>query len=1103
MPQAYTLVGRDRVKAQADIKAQPIRPTLLIGLGGTGGDVLLRVRRKFQERFGDLSRFPTVGYLYIDTDVSAQAVTQVSHGIEEKGLGFEPNERVEAMITKSNPLYVGKSLEKFPHIAKWLDPQIPMPENIVKGAGQIRGLSRLAFFHNFQRINERIQGLSQTITTSTSLDKVRSIGYDVSPQPVQVYVVCSIAGGTGSGMFLDMAYLVSHLIADTERRAYLVFPDIFKGKVDMPRVRANGCAALMELEHYNRRDSTFKVRWQAGAQEFSFAYPPFQYCYLIEGQNMSGPGAPPAEEMLEIMADNIFANFSDPIFSGIKDGVRVNLEQYTSLQYNAEEQDSHGAKVYTARHTCQYYSFGIAKVGLSMDRIVNACSCKLAADIVDYWGNLSGGTASLPADRTAFAFERFLHPAGLVEGTHSIQGKTVKRNDIFNAMISSGSAGKTLKTDIAEWSNQVSDRVNRGLNQSLYKFLKEEYDHGVFNFRNLEQDRDPGSWGNHTKRIVQNYNQFLEGQMGKFDTLGRRLERGAIDKQVSAIVNNEFFGPKNTVEILREVVRILRDDYGPAMQSARAVQEKKLQAQGLRVMGRLTEIQEIEAWPELDWRRSQGLRIALGKFLEEVRAYFETVAVKLSLHYGAQACEEIRQHLSDKVVPELDGLEGNIRGFWQKFDEQRQYYAKRLPNTLVVEPYEEKDIELIYYPGVMGDKDEARKVSIKKKAEQLLPELVGVADIAELPQAIERLGPQKFQKQMFESLRGEFKDLPQKFGALEVFSGRYKDAGEQKRLIQRLVEFSSAWIRPTRALEGFELLGKMFLVGIGHPKGAGPEYTRLEEQFKNLVSTNSGDAMPIFRETSDPTLIVFYREIAGFPLCFSDTPRADLQPAYDQAPACGYPFLHVDARRHVFDDIVPLAPDEWKPYREATRLFLLGVILGKVQVKYRVTDQEENLGLSTFRFYEKAKPQSIPHELGVEKSAIGAIFGNRQTMRSTLQAEVDSALAETDPVRVYSLCAWYIDRKYPLYSPVEVLGTTECNVGSTQYMILQEECDEIWRRLGLSVDELRKKEGDLLGLTPDELEAVHTSQRGSIPEEKYDAISVLLDGGWRVLKAVP
>jgi hypothetical protein len=51
-----------------ELKTQELMPTILIGLGGTGKEVLLRLRRQFVEKYGSLNDFPIISYLYIDTD---------------------------------------------------------------------------------------------------------------------------------------------------------------------------------------------------------------------------------------------------------------------------------------------------------------------------------------------------------------------------------------------------------------------------------------------------------------------------------------------------------------------------------------------------------------------------------------------------------------------------------------------------------------------------------------------------------------------------------------------------------------------------------------------------------------------------------------------------------------------------------------------------------------------------------------------------------------------------------------------------------------------------------------------------------------------------
>src|SRR5437016_1822211 len=48
-----------------------IEPTIFVGLGGTGKETLLRIRRRFFEKFGVIG-YPILGYLWIDTDMQNQ-----------------------------------------------------------------------------------------------------------------------------------------------------------------------------------------------------------------------------------------------------------------------------------------------------------------------------------------------------------------------------------------------------------------------------------------------------------------------------------------------------------------------------------------------------------------------------------------------------------------------------------------------------------------------------------------------------------------------------------------------------------------------------------------------------------------------------------------------------------------------------------------------------------------------------------------------------------------------------------------------------------------------------------------------------------------------
>ena len=185
--------------------AKSVQPTLLIGLGGTGGEVLLRLRRKFFEQTLSPSH-PSVRYLYIDCD----------RDFEERALGdprakpvkahiaFEQGEKILATVDSgffdsynANPGFYG-------HIYEWLPQDLPPEVNM--GAGAVRPIGRLTFFHRFTRITAAIADAYESFAVARSPGGKASAG---AGNP-RIIVVSSLAGGTGSGIFLDLGFWLRH-----------------------------------------------------------------------------------------------------------------------------------------------------------------------------------------------------------------------------------------------------------------------------------------------------------------------------------------------------------------------------------------------------------------------------------------------------------------------------------------------------------------------------------------------------------------------------------------------------------------------------------------------------------------------------------------------------------------------------------------------------------------------------------------------------------------------------------------------------------------------------------------------------------------------------
>ena len=80
-----------------------INRTICIGLGGTGRDVLMRIRRLIVDRYGDLSNLPIVSFVHIDTDKAASQGSGLRTGSTYHGvdLSFREAEKVNATMTST------------------------------------------------------------------------------------------------------------------------------------------------------------------------------------------------------------------------------------------------------------------------------------------------------------------------------------------------------------------------------------------------------------------------------------------------------------------------------------------------------------------------------------------------------------------------------------------------------------------------------------------------------------------------------------------------------------------------------------------------------------------------------------------------------------------------------------------------------------------------------------------------------------------------------------------------------------------------------------------------------------------------------------------
>ncbi|GAB6043995.1 tubulin-like doman-containing protein [Endothiovibrio diazotrophicus] len=104
------------------------------------------------------------------------------------------------------------------------------------GAGQWRPLGRVGFFHV---ANEYYGAIKAAVATVRDLS-----GRNSYPE---VQIVCSLAGGSGAGMFWDAAFLVKKVDRWSRVTGSFLLPEAFEHMSSNDRIRPNAYAALSEL----------------------------------------------------------------------------------------------------------------------------------------------------------------------------------------------------------------------------------------------------------------------------------------------------------------------------------------------------------------------------------------------------------------------------------------------------------------------------------------------------------------------------------------------------------------------------------------------------------------------------------------------------------------------------------------------------------------------------------------------------------------------------------------------------------------------------------------------------------------------------------------
>lgn len=278
---------------------------LAIGLGGTGKASLTILKERLIETYGKVP--DTVVLLSLDTDdlrdVDNFAGVRLDPQFDKQGREPEFRHVVSPPGITMDTIFADIASGRTAPFMHWLEKEkleriLTQTERDIRGgAQQRRPIGRTALFQKWASpVYESIELAISRMYGNPEDDDPSVDAVDVEKSKRLVFIIGSVAGGTSSGFFIDVANLVRHAIYSNNNwqsidvSGIIVLPDTFASYTstmdDPTNLKPNSYAALRELDRFNRVHSNqfpYMIRYGQDTRSITWSTnQPMDHVYLVD-----------------------------------------------------------------------------------------------------------------------------------------------------------------------------------------------------------------------------------------------------------------------------------------------------------------------------------------------------------------------------------------------------------------------------------------------------------------------------------------------------------------------------------------------------------------------------------------------------------------------------------------------------------------------------------------------------------------------------------------------------------------------------------------------------------------------------------------------------
>jgi serine/threonine protein kinase len=285
-------------------------PALIVGVGQLGLNVLQQLRQSVLENFGSPSSLPNLGLLYLDTDPDGPtAATRPT-----QGAALAASEVVLARLNRF--IHYQKPREGRPRIDTWFNTNLlhRIPRNLTTDG--LRSLARLAFIDNYRQIAGRLrEDLDSCLDPEALAAAGKKTGLQMRSNRPRVYIVASLSGGTGSGIFIDLAYTTRSILKrlgydQPQVIAVLLAP--IPDPNSPKKALVNTVAGLMELNHFSTEEVNFTARFDDREGTIVDPEAPFARTIIL-APSRDAEEESAAQEVATVASEFLFRDLTTPL----------------------------------------------------------------------------------------------------------------------------------------------------------------------------------------------------------------------------------------------------------------------------------------------------------------------------------------------------------------------------------------------------------------------------------------------------------------------------------------------------------------------------------------------------------------------------------------------------------------------------------------------------------------------------------------------------------------------------------------------------------------------------------------------------------------------